>query len=274
MAGKKKFFVIDDEFKDTDALMLPPRGCVPRDWKLAPPGYGGGVAGVNFPTPPKSIWSDLIKEQDETESSLDHIRDRGDNGKPIPSLQQGQYGYCWAHSMVGAFTAVRARDHQPYVPLSAFAVAATIKGGRNQGGWGADALAFAYARGIPEQKFWPQGNAHLSNGTKACWENAARYKPTEGWVDLDAPVYNRKLTFDQCAGLLLGNKAGILDFNWWGHSVCGLRLVEVERGSFGILIWNSWGDGWGDNGTAVLRGSKAVPDAATFIQTVTAAMAA
>jgi hypothetical protein len=37
-----------------------------------------------------------------------------------------------------------------------------------------------------------------------------------------------------------------------------MDLEEVEPGSFGVRILNSWKN-WGENGTAVLRGDKALP---------------
>jgi hypothetical protein len=41
-----------------------------------------------------------------------------------------------------------------------------------------------------------------------------------------------------------------------------MRVVEVEPGSFGIEILNSWTDSWGQKGAGILRGSKGVPDGA------------
>lgn len=265
----KKPLVIDDDYPDTDSLFLPARGCVPRDWKAQPV----KMAALPTKTIPRTEWSARIKERQERKQGLGFIRRRGNFGKKIPSLQQGSYGYCWSHSGVSAHMVCRARDNQPYVPLSAFAIAATIKGGRNQGGWGAEALAFQEAKGVPSQKFWPQGNASLSLGTKECWKDAAQRKVTESWMDVDLPVWGRKMGFEQVVTLLLMDNPGIGDFNWWGHSVCLLDVVEVEANSFGIEIWNSWGDEWGDDGIAILRGEKAVPDAASFIQTVTASAA-
>lgn len=261
--------IIDDNYKDTDDLFSRPRGCVERDWKASPP----RMAAVPTKIIPQSEWSARIKERIEQKRTLRLIRDRGNKGKSIPSLNQGSYGYCWGHSGTHGHILVRARDGQPYIPLSAFAVCATIKQGRNQGGWGAQGLEFMMERGVPDQKYWPQGNAHLSNGTKACWENAGLHKVTENWMDVALPVWDRKMTFEMVMTLLLMNNPVVIDLNWWGHSVLAVDPVEVEPGSFGIDFWNSWGDEWGERGFGTLRGNRAIPNAASAIQTVTASAA-
>lgn len=169
---------------------------------------------------------------------------------------------CWAHSSTSCVMMLRAMDNQPYIPLSAFAVAATIKNGRNEGGWGAQSLDFIVSRGIPDQKYWPQGSANLSHGNTECWNNAALHKVTEDWQDLTKAQYDRELTFDQVMTLLLSRIPVVGDFNWWAHSVALLDPVEIEPGSFGVRIWNSWGDEYSNKGMAVLRGNQAIPDGA------------
>lgn len=258
--------IIDTDKPGWDsALSFGACGTVPRNYEITP------MRAVNMPLIPRSEWSDRIKEQVATKSRLSDVRNTGNAGQPIPSLDQNPWGYCWAHSTTHAVMILRAKDNQPYVPLSAFAVAATIKNGRDEGGWGAQSLEFATQRGIPDQKFWPQKDASLSHGTAECWANAALHKPTEAWVDVSAPQWDRDLSFDQVATCLLTGVPVVGDFNWWGHSVCLLDLVEPTPGSFGVRIWNSWGDGWGEKGLAVVTGSKAIPDGATAPRVVTAA---
>lgn len=240
------------------------RGLVPRDFAATP------MRAVVMDTIPRSEWSARLKEQLQQKSRLSDVWRTGDAGRPIRHLDQGPVGYCWGHSTVHAVYAVRATNNQPFVPLSAFAVCATIKNGADEGAWGALSLDFISQRGVPAQAFWPQGSRDLSKGTVACWENAARHKAGEAWVDVAAPVWNRDLSFDQVATCLLLGQPVICDFDWWGHSVCALDLVEVEPGSFGLRIVNSWA-GWGDDmGMAVIRGGQAVPSNATALRTVTA----
>jgi hypothetical protein len=69
---------------------------------------------------------------------------------------------------------------------------------------------------------------------------------------------------------LLLNIPCAVDFNWWGHSVCAIRLVRVEAGSYGLGIDNSWTDSWETKGYGILRGQKAVPDGAIAVRTTVA----
>jgi len=249
------------------------RGAIPRDYAtdpvemFAPP--------TDMPLIPRSEWSARIKEQKENKSRLSDVRNRGNNGSAVPSLDQGQVGYCWAHSTTHATMIVRMLMGLPYVPLSAYAVAATIKNGRDEGGWCGLSAKFLREKGVPAQSFWPQGDRNYAKyqSNQAVWDNAKLHRTTEDWVDLTRQVYDQSLTFDQLATCLLMGTPCAVDLNWWGHSVCALDLEEVEPNSFGIRIWNSWGDGWSENGTGILRGNKAVPDGAVALRVVPAAAA-
>ena len=177
---------------------------------------------------------------------------------------------CWAHSCTAAAILLRAVAGMPYVRLSAYAVACIIKNYRDQGGWGAQGLDFIRERGVPSVEHWPEKSVDRSNDNPATWENAALHKVSEGFIDLDEPQYDRRLTFQQVGTCLLSNIPVVGDFNWWGHSVCVMDLVDVDTSKpatdmrrYGVRIWNSWRDSWGTNGTGVLTGSKAIPDGAT-----------
>lgn len=262
-------FLIDDDTPfDVAVPSWASRGYVERDYNESP--LEMFAAPRDLPLIPRSEWDARIAEQEALQSSLEHIRLTANDGKAIPSLDQDGYGYCWSHSTVHALMLTRAVANQPYVPLSAFAVAAIIKGYQNQGGWCGLSAQFLRERGCPSQKFWAQKSMSRSNDNAETWANAALHKVTEDWVDLTIPVWGQNLTFDQVATCLLCNIPVALDFNWWGHSVAGLRLVKVEDGSYGIKIWNSWYAGagveWGDRGMAVLRGNRAVPNGAVALR--------
>ena len=250
------------------------RGAVPRDFAAQPADTFAAMP-AEMPLIPRSEWSARCREQAERRARLSDVRNAGDGGRPIPSLDQNygdgvRWGYCWAHSVVHTAMLARAVANQPYVPLSAFSVAATIKKGANQGGWCGLAAQFCRDRGIASQAKWPQkDDRYRVYDRPDVWEDAARHKVTEDWVDLTRNLWEQNLTFDQLATCLLSGVPCAVDFNWWGHSVCALDLVEVEAGSFGIRIWNSWADSWGENGTGVLRGSRAIPDGAVATRCTT-----
>lgn len=235
-------------------------GLIPRDYRLYPPEMFAPPS--ELPLIPRSEWSDRIKEQEANKSRISDVI----LAQNIPSMDQGPNGYCWGHSTVGAVQALRALANQPYVPLSAYMVCAIIKNGRNEGGWCGLSAKFLRDVGVCSQALWPQGDRNVSRDTPAVRADAALHKVSEDWVDLTRSVYDQNLTFDQVATCLLSGVPCALDFNWWAHSVLGCDLVEVESGSFGVRIRNSWGDGWGDKGFGVLRGSKSVPDGAVALR--------
>lgn len=269
----RKGELVIDESSDSDVLYpvidgeRVATGCVERDFSVQPP----KMQALEIPEIPESEWDARIEELAATKSQLSDIRLRANNGAPIPSLDQGQYGYCWSHSPTHAAMLVRALANLPYVPLSAFSIAAPIKNGRNEGGWAALALDYGQTHGWNSQRMWPQGDARVSRNTTEAKEERKKYQATEAWEDLAASVYDRNVSFKQMASLLLSKVPGAGDFYWWSHSVALLDLVKIEAGSYGIRIWNSWTDQWGDRGMGVLRGSKARTNGAVFIRSLTAA---
>lgn len=247
------------------------RGLVPRDYSVDPPEMFAPPSEIKLI--PRSEWDARIDEQEQQKSSLEHIRDIGNNGQRIPSLNQTQSNFCWAHSSTGAVILRRAVMGLPYVPLSAYAVACLINNYANQGGWCGLSAKFIRENGAPSQKYWPQGSFSRSNDTPEMRASMAQHKITLDWVDLTQPLYQQNLTFDMLGSLLLQNVPCPVDYSWWSHSVLGIRLVRIEAGSYGVKIWNSWGDDFGTNGLAVLQGQRAIPDSALGVQSVTASLA-
>jgi hypothetical protein len=182
---------------------------------------------------------------------------------------------CWAHSSTHCAILDRAKQGLPYVPLSAFMVAATIKSGRDEGGWCGLSAKFIRERGVCSQALWPQGDRNVGKyaNNPAVAQNALLHKVTEEWVDLTRDVYNVELTFDQVATCMLISVPCAVDFNWWSHSVCAVKIVLVEAGSWGLAILNSWSDQWGEKGVGILRGSKAIPNSAVAFRATSGAAA-
>lgn len=244
-------------------------GTIPRPMAWASP-FAKGFEAVNVPNPiPESEWADRIREKVAAQSQLSDICKR--NGYQM--LDQNGRGYCWMHSGTGAVQALRARMNLPSVGLSAYAGACVIKQYRDEGGWGAQGLDFLCERGIPSEAFWPQRSVSRSNDRPETWANAALHKVLFGFWDAAQAQYDRDLTRQQVATLLLNNVPVIGDFNWWGHSVCLLDLVLLPSGQVGVRIANSWGTSWSDGGYGVLDQTKCWPDGATAPVAIVAAAA-
>lgn len=264
-----KPFIIDDETltdpRIKDLVFCPTiegeikgHGLIPRDYAAYPREMFAPPSDIVLI--PRTEWDARIEEQEKEKSSLEHIR--GD----IPSLDQNGQGYCWAYSTGSALTLLAAVNNRPYVRLSPHAVACKIKGFKDEGGWCGLSAKFSREIGYPDVTVWPEKSMSRSNDKPEVWANAARRKVTEDWCDLTASIYDQNLTFEQMATCLLSGIPCMLDFNHWSHSVCGIRFVKIESGSYGPKIWNSWTDSWGERGMGILRGSKGVPDGAVAIR--------
>lgn len=173
-------------------------------------------------------------------------------------------GNCWFYSVTSAVMLLRAVAGLPYVRLSGHSGAWVIKGGRDQGGWGAAALEYVMKNGICPTSIWPEKSMNGGKyNTQANWAEAAKYKVIEGFIDLDEPVYSRDLSLQQRFTCLLCDIPVIGDRMWWQHSTCDMDLVDANPSlpatnplRYGVRTLNSWTDRWGNNGTGVLTGNK------------------
>lgn len=246
-------------------------GLVERDYELYPEPMFAPPSEIDLI--PDSEWDARFDEQEEKQYSLEHIYLSGPNGTPaFVNLDQNGDGYCWAYSTGHAIMIDRLRRNLPPVRLNPHSVAAIIKNGRNEGGWCGLSAEFGESRGYavegtgPGQ--WPLHSRDLRYNTPECRAEMAKYRIDESWIDMTRQVYDRNLTMQQCATCGFLNIPGPRDYNHWSHSVCGLRWVRIERGSWGQLILNSWKN-WGRYGLAVLRGSKAICDGGLAIRSTT-----
>ncbi len=261
--------VIDDSTPN-DVVFDPKhaRGAEPRDYAIQPMEMFASADMI--PLKPKSTWSDEIKVLDREEAQVDHVILRARAKGRWADLYQNPYNFCWSHSVAHAIQASREISNAFPRALSAFGLVHLADANRaygNRGGWCGLAAEAARTRGIPTQHTYPQGQVKREL-SQAILDDAKNNVVTEDFVDLQKPVWFQNLTFEAVASCLLTGRPCAVDFNWWAHSVCAVKLVEVEAGSFGILILNSWGLNWGDKGRGILRGSRAIPDGAIAINTV------
>lgn len=223
---------------------------------------------------PESEWDARFDEQEELKSSLEHVYLNGPNGEPaFINLDQNGDGYCWDYSVGHSMMIDRLRRNLPMVRFNPHAGAAIIKKGRDEGGWCGLGAKFARENGMAIEGTgsgqWPLHSRNLRYDTPELRTEMAKYRIDEDWCDLTRQVYDQNLTMSQVATCGFNNIPGPRDYNWWSHSVCGIRWVRIERGSWGQLILNSW-KGWGRHGLGVLRGSKAVCNGGLAIRSTTA----
>lgn len=247
-------------------------GYVPRDYAVDPPEMFAGPGDMSLI--PESEWDARYEEEEKIQSSLEHLFLRG--GSPaFVNLDQNGHGYCWSYSAGSALMMCRLRDNLPAIRLNPHSVAAIIKRGADEGGWCGLSARFARENGMAEEGSgpgqWPLHSRNLSNDNPACRERMKMHRIERDWIDLTRSAYDDDLTIQQYATRLLSNDPCPSDFNWWGHSVCAIRWVRIERGSWGPLILNSW-KGWGRHGLGVLQGSKGRPDGALAIASSTPSM--
>jgi hypothetical protein len=268
--AKKQEFIIDDETIHKpgvrDRVFAPvvdgevkSHGLVPRDYSKFPQEMFAQPSEMQLI--PRAEWSARIKELEKQKARLSDLR-------TWPSLDQNGQGYCWAYSTTATAMLTRAADNLPYVRLSAHSVACKVMNFADRGGWCGLSAKFIRENGIVPASLWPEKSMSRANDTPAAWEAAKSFRITEDWVDLARREWDQNLTFDQVATCLLSGIPCAVDFNWWAHSVCAMDLVEVEPGSFGLRILNSWTDQWGDKGVGILRGSQAIPDGAIATRVV------
>jgi len=260
--------ILEDTTTHADALRPAGRsfGLVPRDYSVDPQTMFAGPDQLQ--TIPRSEWDARYDEQEATQSSLEHMY--LPDGRPaFVNLDQNGHGYCWAYSTGHALMLDRLKQNLPLVRLNPHATAAIIKGGRDEGGWCGLSAKWAREHGYAEEGTgpgqWPLHARNLKHDTPEVRAAMAKRKTLEDWYDLTKQEWDQSMTALQLATCGFMNVPAPSDFNWWGHSVCQVRWVRIEAGSWGPLILNSW-LGWGRHGLAVLRGSQATANGAVAIR--------
>ena len=132
--------------------------------------------------------------------------------------------------------------------------------------------------GVGPESLWPRFERKMRSPTDPFWVEAAKYKVTGGWVELNAPVYDRDMSKHQVLTQLIDRIPVSVDSNWWGHAYQLCDVVDSfpnkdpkDLSRYGVRGRNSWGDQWGDLGFFVLTGSKSIPDNAVSPAFVVAA---
>lgn len=200
---------------------------------------------------PRSEWQARIKEIEETKTRLSDIANR----RNLPCKDQGQTNYCWINAPTYAMEQLRVAQGQKMVILSAASGGAKIKGFRNVGGWGQEALEFIAENGLVPQDRWPMNAIVRQYDTDENWKLAKKYRCLEWW-SLDPN------NDDELISCLLRRWPVAVGYNWWGHEVTAVDAVWLD-GTHAGRIRNSWTMNWptqGAMGYGILQGRKLTPD--------------
>ncbi len=229
-------------------------GLRPRDFKQTPYGSHRSAPAIDEGL----LLSDdeliaRIKEKDERKSWIRDIC-RAQN---VPILDQNGTNFCWNFGVCGATMAYRAISGYPLVLLSPASAACQIKNFRNEGGWGMEAVEFAVDNGWCRQELWPQASIDRRYLTPEAKQDALTNRINNFW-DVRA---NLKFVLS----LVVRDIPVAVAFNWWSHLVFASFGAYLGGGAFGLGITNSWSEDWGDRGTGLLTGSRAMPDDAQAI---------
>lgn len=236
-------------------------GMVPPD-PNEPPLFGDPPS--NMETIPESDWDAIYDEQEALQSSLEHMYlPQGIDGPAaFTNLDQNGFSDCWAFSTGHAIMFARLRDRLPHVRLNPSGIAVALN--RLDGGWCGASAKYAKDNGCPVEGNGPDEyplhkRVQLSQAALA---RAKNYRIAEDWYNVTREIWDQQFSRAQYATALLSNCPVPSDWNFMSHSVCGIRWVRIERGSWAPLINNSW-KLWGWRGLGVIRGSNhryAVPN--------------
>jgi len=214
---------------------------------------------------PRSEWSARIQDQIARKARVsDYCQ--------FPAYDQASTNYCWYNCVAQSMTCQRLIQGLSLRVLSAASGAAQIKRGRNQGGYVFDAVKHAQTTGLATIELWPNsGRDYRRLETADVTASRAENKLVE---------VVRCETFDEYASGLLATLPGFGGWNSRRHAETIADLVEIEPGSFGLRLRNSWGANFGAGNDEGFRGfhvfregagrkSEAMPSYGGLIRSVT-----
>lgn len=215
-----------------------------------PSGSVRGLGGPSINKIPRSEWDDRLEQMDKDKSSLWHLMDLIKS----PVKNQNGISYCWVHGITRAVEVRIGSQRNKPVLLSATSVGCKIKGFRNQGGWGRDAIEYEAEHGVVPMDLWPENKLDRQYDTPEAWAAAENFIVDE-WDELPENDFDMEMSYAfECFPFGLG-------LDWWGHLVCGMVPIGNGDGTYSLGIDNSWDITWGTKGRGILSESKARGDA-------------
>lgn len=169
----------------------------------------------------------------------------------IPELDQSNTNYCWMYGPAQTVMVLCAKQNEPIPDLSPTSAAARIKGFRNVGGWGKEAIMHLQDKGCNTRAVWPLHQIDRKYDTPEAREEALIHR-VHRWVEL------RPRNIHHIMAMLLRGYPVAVGYNWWGHEVMACDPMWLDN-DLAYRIRNQW-KGWGQKNFGVLRGSKMLAD--------------
>jgi hypothetical protein len=239
-------------------------GCVPRDWERMPYGCPGMMGVQAFPLPLFTDQEilDRIADQARHKSSLYHIR----MDHKIRSLDQNGYPLCWGYSTTKAVMLGYAAQNQPMIELSGTGLALLASNWQVRGGWCQESLETAVQVGVPSAAVWdPKITRQNQLDMNAVQVDASKRKVTEFF---DIGDCKNASNLRALVTALLLNMACMVEYNRLAHSMCGVAVLGWNP--LKLLIDNSWGETWDEDGMVEYTGNAAIPDNSACPAVITA----
>ncbi len=208
---------------------------------------------LGIPLIPEKEWDEVIDYLEKSQATIRQLS----VARGLPCLDQGSTNYCWVNAPTHCCEISRLVETGRVFSYSPASVGAPIKGFRNLGGWGSQALDYFLEFGLNETKDWPANAIDRDYYTTVNQERKKAHKTLERFV-LDS--------WEERGSCVLAGIPTADGYNWWGHEVTGAGIVKV---SHDWRIRNSWGMGWGDRGFATLSGSRKYADDSVAITAMT-----
>lgn len=204
---------------------------------------------LGIPLIPESEWDDHIRQLEQNKATLYDLCTQSN----LPCLDQNGTNYCWVNAPTHCCEVIRLVETGKVFSYSPASAGAPIKGFRNVGGWGSQALEYFKLNGLNETKDWP-ANAINRNYYTETNKEKARNNLTLEWFVLR--------NWEERVSCILAGVPTADGYNWWSHEVCGMGITLQKHD---LIIRNSWGMSWGDKGFGTLTGSKKHADESVAI---------
>lgn len=194
-----------------------------------------------------SEYQARIQEQQELKLRVSDLIEH----QKIPELDQSNTNYCWFYGPLQAMLMLYAKQNEPVPDLCGTSGAARIKGFRNVGGWGKEAIVHLQDKGCNTRAMWPLHQIDRKYDTPEAREEALNYR-VHRWVEL------RPRNLQHMVSMLLRGFPVAVGYNWWGHEVVACDALWLDN-EIALRIRNQW-KGWGQKNFGILRGSKMLAD--------------